>query len=230
MLQDPVLARRLAEITRVATAHLTAGVNPAVLFGRGPDDEKFYETVSMFALAALGLRDATAAAVFCDAVRATSTGRRELHPSTVDAIIAETGESVGRTVDDIEESFAGLASSSSAESSADKSTHAANPLADPAPDAADADADAAANPETLVTPVAAAAAAAAANTAVDGAESIATSVAVDVGRPVDEPAPTFQKKKKSKKGNSRSREFKLRVTSAAGGVAVAMPRWHHRVP
>ena len=105
-LQNGVLARRLVEITRIATAHLAAGVDLHVLFGKGPDGSKFYETTSMFAQAALELREGATAAVFCDAVKAT--GQHVLHAGTVEAIVNETGESIGLTVDDIEASLAGL--------------------------------------------------------------------------------------------------------------------------
>ena len=96
-LHDPVLSLRLSAITRVATGHLRNGVPPEVLFGSGTDAAKFYETVTLFAVAAaVGKRSDVA--VHCAAVAAIAPADAALHPETMAAIRTETGVDYGSTV------------------------------------------------------------------------------------------------------------------------------------
>eukprot|EP01050_Picozoa_sp_SAG11_P006276 SAG11_NODE_480_length_9107_cov_7.433171_4_plen_148_part_00 len=51
-LAHPTLLRRLLEITDVACAHLEGGVPPVVLFGGVGDEDKFYESLTVFSVVA----------------------------------------------------------------------------------------------------------------------------------------------------------------------------------
>lgn len=88
-LQNPTLTQRLLEVSELAIRHLEHGVDPAVLFGKMHhcDFPKFYETMSLFAIAAHVNGDADQEAVFLAGVLACAADR--LDENTVKAVLRE---------------------------------------------------------------------------------------------------------------------------------------------
>mmetsp|Transcript_157908 Transcript_157908/g.294566 ORF Transcript_157908/g.294566 Transcript_157908/m.294566 type:complete len:242 (+) Transcript_157908:69-794(+) len=86
---DCVLAERLLEISNLATKHLEDGVDPAILFGRMHhcDFPKFYEAMTLFALAAHMNGNAAQEGNFLAGIRAC--GADCLEQNTVNAVISE---------------------------------------------------------------------------------------------------------------------------------------------
>lgn len=100
-LRDPVLADRLLEVSSFAIQHLQAGTDPAVLFGKMHrcDFPKFYEAMTLFAIAAHVAGDADKEAKFLGGVRAC--GVEDLEPSTVDAVMHEGFPGIGLAVEQV---------------------------------------------------------------------------------------------------------------------------------
>merc|ERR1711918_92878 len=88
-LQNRTLAARLVEVSELASRHLERGVDPAVLFGKMHhcDFPKFYEAMSLFAIAAHVNGDAKQEARFLAGVRAC--GCNSLDEGTVKAVVQE---------------------------------------------------------------------------------------------------------------------------------------------
>eukprot|EP00040_Diaphanoeca_grandis_P037441 m.243773 g.243773 ORF g.243773 m.243773 type:complete len:182 (-) comp33819_c4_seq1:220-765(-) len=102
-LRDPVLSQRLIEITEVARVHLERGIKPKTLFGSAIDAEKFYETTTLFAVAALFAKKVHSVRIFVAALRSI---RRDgvLHAHTMSVLATHQPDKVNhfKTVKDLE--------------------------------------------------------------------------------------------------------------------------------
>jgi len=88
-LADEVLTARLREITEAAVERLRAGVAAKVLFGSSGDSEKFAETMTFFAVAAVENDDAAILHLFAEGLSAL--GARKLDPRTMGLIVDRYG-------------------------------------------------------------------------------------------------------------------------------------------
>lgn len=90
LLRDDILATRLVEITTDAVEHLQKRVPPAVLFGGEGDAVKFYESMTIFAVAAAESNDIDRTSFFVTALRLLQEDGA-LHKQTMNVISQESG-------------------------------------------------------------------------------------------------------------------------------------------